>query len=59
MEVWTPVQVTNEALERHGQAGIVHAISKRVNGVASEVEVKFDLDGEVEVLKVSDLRALA
>ena len=53
MNAWTPVQVTNEKLARHGEAGTVQAL--HADGT---VDVRFDVDGEVENLKVSDLRAL-
>lgn len=59
MEVWSPVLVTNEELERFNTAGTVYAVTKRnPDGTAKEVEVKFDIDGEVETLAVSDLREL-
>jgi len=49
-----PVQVITEGHPRYQQAGVIHAEDQK----KKDVEVKFDLDGEIEAIKIADLRAL-
>lgn len=54
-----PVIVSDEALERHGQAGAVVGAVKDFDGKETgEVEVKFDVDNEVEHVPEASLKAL-
>lgn len=53
-EVWTSIKVTNPDHPRFQTAGTVNAQAK----AGEQVQVKFDLDGEVIDMDATDLQAL-
>lgn len=55
LNVWTAVKVINPELQRHGQAGTVQ---QRDDSLPDWSGVKFDVDGEVEFVKDTDLQVL-
>lgn len=55
MEVWMSVQVKNTDHPRAGQAGIVHTVDKTK---PDQVGVKFDSDGQIQLVDVADLKQL-
>lgn len=55
MRAWTQVKVTNPNHLRHEQAGVTQTATP---DTATEVEVKFDLDGAVQTVDVADLQVL-
>lgn len=54
-QVWQSVKVIAEGHARQGQAGTVHAVDPKH---PEEVAVKFDLDGQVQAVAVTDLQVL-
>jgi kynureninase len=54
--VWTSVKVSSETHPRTGQAGTVHAINQTEH--PDEAVIRFDLDGTLEAVAISDLVAL-
>jgi len=55
MEVWQSVKVTAEGHARQGQAGIVFAVDR---AHPEEVAIRFDEDGQVQLVAVADLIGL-
>lgn len=56
ISVWTSVKVVKEDHARFGQAGSVFATNKETH--PDEVQVKFDLNGDIESVLIADLQAL-
>lgn len=54
-EVWTSVKVKNPEHPRAGQAGVVHAVNP---AKPEEVAVRFDDDGQVQLVATADLQVL-